>query len=169
MSTATPTIDEQSTAFGEATWRALGTTALVLSTDPAGIDTARRTVDRELDEIDLAASRFREDSEVSRVAAAGGRTVPVSPLLAAAIAAALRAARLTGGAVDPTVGTALAELGYDRDFAEVRSAPGARPPLVTVRQLPSWRAVELDVGAGTVRVPAGMMIDLGAKIGRAHV
>ena len=162
MSTATPTIDEQSTAFGEATWRALGTTALVLSTDPAGIDTARGTVERELDEIDLAASRFREDSEVSRLAAAGGRTVPVSPLLAAAIAAALRAARLTGGAVDPTVGTALAELGYDRDFAEVRSAPGARPPLVTVRQLPSWRAVELDVGAGTVRVPAGMMIDLGA-------
>jgi thiamine biosynthesis lipoprotein len=202
----TATIDERVQTFGDATWQALGTTALVLTTDPAKLGPARCVVERELAEIDLAASRFREDSEVSRLAAAGGRAVPVSPLLAAAIGAALRAARLTGGAVDPTVGAALADLGYDRDFAELpgsvevpalaevpgpaelpvsaevpalaevpgpaelpvpaagwhRAGRRPAPGRVTVRRLPSWRAVELDVVAGTVRVPAGTVIDLGA-------
>lgn len=158
MTTAPPTIEQVPAPFGDAAWRALGTTVLVLTTDPAGLAAARRVVERELAEIDLAASRFRDDSEVCRLAAAGGRAVPVSPLLAAAIGAALRAARLTGGAVDPTVGTALADLGYDRDFAQLRPAPGR----ITVRPLPTWRSVELDARAGTVRVPAGTIIDLGA-------
>jgi thiamine biosynthesis lipoprotein ApbE len=144
--------------FGSASWRALGTGVRLVCTDPAGLDLARPAVERELAAIDLAASRFRADSEVSRLAAAGGRAVAVSPLLAAAIGAALRAARLTGGAVDPTVGGALADLGYDRDFAQLR-AGSAR---VTVRQVPGWRSVELDPAAGTARVPAGTMIDLGA-------
>jgi FAD:protein FMN transferase len=158
VTTATPAIGERVATLGHATWRALGTTALLLTTEPDGLEAARRVVERELAAIDLAASRFRDDSEVSRIAAAGGRAVPVSPLLAAATAAALRAARLTGGALDPTVGTALADLGYDRDYAQLRPAAGA----ITVRRLPSWRAIELDAAAGTVRVPAGTVIDLGA-------
>jgi thiamine biosynthesis lipoprotein ApbE len=158
VTTAAPAIDERPAPFGDAAWQALGTTALVLTADADGLPAARRVVEGELAEIDRAASRFRDDSEVSRLAAAGGRAVPVSPLLAAAIGAALRAARLTRGAVDPTVGTALADLGYDRDFAEIDAAPGR----IAVRQLPGWRSVELDAGAGTVRVPAGTIIDLGA-------
>jgi thiamine biosynthesis lipoprotein ApbE len=158
MTTATPSVEERPAAFGDTGWRALGTSVLLLTTDPAGLGAARRVVERELTEIDRAASRFRDDSEVSELTAAGGRAVPVSPLLAAAIGAALRAARLTGGAVDPTVGGALSDLGYDRDFSQVRDAPGR----VAVRRLPSWRSVALDAGAGTVRVPAGTIIDLGA-------
>jgi thiamine biosynthesis lipoprotein len=144
--------------FGEAAWRALGTGVRLVSTDPAGLAAARQVVERELAAIDLAASRFRDDSEVSRLAAAGGRAVPVSPLLAAALGAALRAARLTGGAVDPTAGATLADLGYDKDFTLVRPGSGR----LTVRRLPGWRSVELDAEAGTVRVPPGTVIDLGA-------
>ena len=50
--------------------------------------------------------------------------VTVSPLLAEAIAVALRAARLTDGDVDPTVGAAMNAVGYDRDFSLV---PAVRP------------------------------------------
>jgi len=47
------------------------------------------------------------DSEVSVLAAGGGGPLPISPLLATIVAAALRAAELTDGAVDPTLGSAL--------------------------------------------------------------
>ena len=54
---------------------------------------------------------------------------PVSPLLATAIAAGLRGARLTDGLVDPTVGRAMRLIGYDRDFdrlADDAGLPGLR-------------------------------------------
>ncbi|GAB3149554.1 FAD:protein FMN transferase [Amycolatopsis stemonae] len=96
---------------------ALGTTAEVLVTDPPKLDAAVALLHEELAAIDLACSRFRTDSEISRLHETAGRQVRVGPLLAEALGAALRAARLTDGLVDPTVGAAVRALGYDRDFA----------------------------------------------------
>ncbi|WP_410596388.1 FAD:protein FMN transferase [Amycolatopsis sp. lyj-23] len=96
---------------------ALGTTAELLLTDPTRLGEATAVLREELAAIDSACSRFREDSEISRLNAAAGRQVRVGSLLAEALAVALRAARLTEGLVDPTVGAAVRELGYDRDFA----------------------------------------------------
>ena len=111
----------------------------------------------------MACSRFRADSELVAVnATASGRPegVPVSALLAEAIAVALRAARQTRGILDPTVGAAMAAVGYDRDFALVRQTG---PPLrLTVRQVPGWRQVRLDADARTLGLPAGTQLDLGA-------
>jgi len=45
--------------------------------------------------------------------------VRVGPLLLDAVEAALRAAIVTGGDVDPTVGEALVAVGYDRDFSSL--------------------------------------------------
>ena len=61
------------------------------------------------------------------------------------MADALDAARETDGAVDPTLGSVLVGLGYDRDLAEVRRAsrPGARP-VVVVRRPAGWRTLTLD-------------------------
>ncbi|MFI5590328.1 FAD:protein FMN transferase [Amycolatopsis sp. NPDC051758] len=109
-----------STAF-----RALGTTAEVLVTDPARLGSAVELLHEELDAIDQACSRFRADSEISRLHEAAGWEVRVGPLLAEALSAALRAARLTGGLVDPTVGAAVRALGYDRDFALVAGEPAS--------------------------------------------
>src|SRR5207248_427453 len=88
------------------------------------------------------------------------RPVPVSRLFLEAMQAALRAAHLTDGDVDPTVGQALIELGYDRDFDEL-SGPGTitMPRLAAV---PGWRTVDMDLTTGTVRVPRGVTLDLGA-------
>ena len=64
---------------------------------------------------------------------------------------ALAAARLTGGDVDPTCGTSLVRLGYDRDFARARRHTSTlRQPAVPA---PGWRSVEFDPVLGQVRVP----------------
>ena len=63
--------------------------------------------EHELAAIDRACSRFRADSELSRVNARAGRRVRVSPLLVEALELAIAAARLTEGDVDPTLGRAL--------------------------------------------------------------
>lgn len=139
------------------TWQALGTTVAVLSTERDELSTAARAVRGVLEEIDLACSRFRDDSELSQVNGAAGAPVRVSPLFIQATRCALRAARLTDGDVDPTVGRSLCAAGYDRDFE-------ALPPGGPVRFLPAggWQLVELDEGAATVRLPRGVELDFGA-------
>ena len=112
---------------------------------------ARAAVERELAAIDRTCSRFRADSELSRVNAAGGRRVVVDPLLVEAVAAALRAARLTGGAVDPTIGGALVLAGYDRDLGDIRPSPD---PLKAIRA-PGWRTVAVDPATARSAYPRG--------------
>jgi FAD:protein FMN transferase len=137
-----------------------GTTAVLLVTDSAALGEARAIADRELAAVDRAASRFRADSELTDLNQAGGAPRPVSPLFADLIAAALRAARLTDGLVDPTCGAALADLGYDRDFEEVRA--GTAAALSGAAPVPGWRSVELDTRAGQARLRDGARLDLGA-------
>ena len=52
-------------------------------------------------------------------------TLAVSPLLVSCLAAALHAARITDGLVDPTVGAALVATGYDDDLDVVRRRTAA--------------------------------------------
>jgi thiamine biosynthesis lipoprotein len=89
-----------------------------------------------------------------------GRRVGIGSLLAQAIAAGLRGARLTDGAVDPTVGSAVRLAGYDRDFDSI-PADGS-PIKLTVSRVPGWQAIEFDEAKRTIRVPLGVEIDLGA-------
>jgi len=149
-----------------ASWRAIGTGVHLLVTDVRALGPARHMLREDLAVLDAACSRFRADSEIAALdhapRGAGGRTGPVqvSPVLAGALAVALRAARLTGGDVDPTVGGALSTAGYDRDFALVQRDG---PPLkLTVRSVPGWRQIELDERSGLLSMPAGTRLDLGA-------
>ena len=113
-------------------------------------------LEADLAAVDLACSRFRADAEIRGLR--GGRGQQVSPLLAEAIAVALRAAELTGGDVDPTVGAAMSELGYDRDFEQIKPAGPVSP--VGVRTVPGWREVRLE--GSTLTMPEGVQLDLGA-------
>jgi thiamine biosynthesis lipoprotein ApbE len=140
--------------------RALGSSVRVIVTRPERLAAAKAAVDRCLRDIDQAASRFREDSELSRLNAAPETEVRVSALLALAIGEALRGARLTGGAVDPTVGEAVKLSGYDGDFSNV--AADGLPLELVVRRVPGWQAVRFDPGRGAVCVPRGVELDLGA-------
>jgi thiamine biosynthesis lipoprotein len=140
---------------------ALGTTARLVVWPASALAAAVEAVDRELDRLDRAASRFRTDSEISLLHAAKGRPVQVSAELAEAIGVALAAAEWSGGLTDPTVGAALIALGYDRDFAEVRQRrwvhDGWRQPCSSGSP---WDSVRL-VGR-TVQLPADVVLDLGA-------
>ncbi|HVB27560.1 MAG TPA: FAD:protein FMN transferase [Mycobacteriales bacterium] len=142
-----------------AAWDAWSTGVRLAVTRPERLDAARAAVQASLATIDAAASRFRSDSELSRLRHQPGRWQPVSPLLADLLAAALRAAALTDGAVDPTVGGSLIALGYDRTFPEV---PAQGPALRVVRRAAGWRCIELDEPARRVRIPAEVTLDLGA-------
>ena len=146
--------------LGIADDRALGSSVRVIVTRPQSLTAAKAAVDDVLRAIDAAASRFREDSELSRLNAATDQVVKVSPLLAQAIGEALRGARLTEGAVDPTVGHAMRLAGYDADFGSV-------PPLgeglqLVARRVPGWQAVQFSPATRTVIVPRGVELDLGA-------
>jgi FAD:protein FMN transferase len=111
---------------GQASWEALGTRVLMRLTDARALEGARLAVAEELEDIDRACSRFRSDSEISRLNGNGGRAMRVSPLLAEALSLALRGAALTDGDVDPTVGQALVLAGYDRDWSLLE---GRDPPV----------------------------------------
>jgi thiamine biosynthesis lipoprotein ApbE len=139
-----------------ASWRALGTQVRVVVTDAQYLPEARIMLEADCAEVDLACSRFRADSEIC--ALRGGRAQQVSSLLAEAIAVALRAAALTDGDVDPTVGAAMAAIGYDRDFEDIQPAgPDAQ---ITVAKVPGWREVSLE--GRMLTMPEGVSLDLGA-------
>jgi thiamine biosynthesis lipoprotein len=145
---------------GTAHFRALGTSASLLITDPRGTDRGRALLRAELDAIDRACSRFRPDSELWRVNNAHGRATRVSALLAEAVAVALAAADVTDGDVDPTCGRSLLRLGYDRDFAAARqdTSPLPRPAVPAA----GWQAVQLDRERREIKVPSDVVLDLGA-------
>jgi thiamine biosynthesis lipoprotein len=140
------------------TWRALGTNADLLVT--GDLDRARAAVERVLGEVDETYSRFRPDSELMELNRRAGDTVELSPLLARAIGAAIRAAQLTDGLCDPTIGQALLRIGYDDDFSAV-AASGA-PIELRVERTPGWRTLRFDATARTLRAPEGVSIDLGS-------
>ena len=140
--------------------RALGSTLVVLTTSTTAHHAAFDAAIEQIDAIDLACSRFRDDSELCRLNQQAGTPVEVSPLLLEAIGTARRAARQTGGLLDPTVGAALVALGYDRDF---RSVIPDGPVLRGVLPRSSrWREIEVDPRRSTVTAPAGVALDLGA-------
>ncbi len=163
-------------SLATARWEAFGTGMVLRVADPDGLARAQTVAADELDAIDRACSRFRADSDLARVnALAGGRAVRVAPLMVQALEVALRAAELTEGAVDPTVGAALVLAGYDRDWRLLEPAsvePGApeaalagRPlmPCVRAEVRSGWRTIELDAVRSTVCVPRGIALDLGAS------
>ena len=140
--------------------QALGGSLRVVVSEPRSLPAAKAAVDGVVAAIDRAASRFREDSELSRLNASPDREVIVSPLLAQAIAAGLRGARITDGAVDPTVGAAIRLIGYDADFVRVLKDGG--PLHVRTQRVPGWQAIRFDPATRRVSMPSGVEIDLGA-------
>jgi FAD:protein FMN transferase len=150
-------------AVARDTFEVFGTTAVLLVTDPRALVQARGIADELAADVDLACSRFRPDSELARLNAAGGKPIAISEMFAELLAAALRAAKLTGGDIDPTCGRALTGLGYDRDFADVKAAGDGAPRLTgSVGPLPGWGNVHLDSEGRRAWLDHGVQIDLAA-------
>ena len=147
---------------GVVTWPVWTTTARVVSADPAAVDAAVAAVQKTLAAVDAAANRFDADSEVNRLCSGtAGSPRPVGAVLWCLLEAAVNVAAATGGLVDPTIGSTLSDLGYDRSITALADGTG-RPLPVRVRRAVGWREIHMQRELRTVHVPAGCEIDLGA-------
>lgn len=135
-------------------WELWSTTARLVVTEPDALAEARVLTDALLADVELAASRFRDDSEIRNLRP--GLNI-VSALLADLVREALSAAWVTDGAVDPTVGGALARLGYDRD---IRLVERNGRNVAVIRPVPGWRAVGLE--GSVLTLPPEVDLDLGS-------
>jgi thiamine biosynthesis lipoprotein len=105
-------------------------------------------------------SRFRPDSELSRLNSCSGQWVPVSDLLWQILTLALGMAALTDSLFDPTMLNALEQYGYTVTYEELTlidlSSPENKPSFPG-----RWTAVKLDQARRAVFLPAGLQVDLG--------
>lgn len=147
--------------FGRSVFPLWGGQAVVVTAEPAAIMAARDLVRAETAAMDAACSRFRPDSELSRVNELAGLPVRVGELFAEVVSAALRAAQATSGDVDPTCGAGLEAIGYDRDI-EILRQDGVRVVVHEYLPAPGWRNVGWSPGTRTLRVSRGCRLDFGA-------
>lgn len=127
---------------------------LVVVGGPEGL--ARSGIEQ-LERLESLWSRFRPSSEISRLNQAGGAPCLVSGPTRLLVEAMLSAWDLTGGRFDPTVGHALADLGYDHSW------PLLSPPIRLPRATRSvgCEGVSLDLDQGLVQLPGGLTLDPG--------
>jgi hypothetical protein len=113
----------------------MGTTAHVIITDgPPGL--ADRAAAR-LEELEARWSRFRPDSEISRLNEMAEVPVIVSPETYHLVERALEGWRLTAGRFDPTLLRELRAAGYDRSFELIAVGDGANGPIAAAMAAPS--------------------------------
>lgn len=136
----------------------------------AELEAALDDAEQLIEELEAKWSRFRPDSELSRLNRE--RTVrDLSPETYALVEDAVEAWRVTDARFDPTVLEALLAAGYDRTFDEV----AARSPLSDEQRAlapaadldeprhpaPGPVGIELDPATREVRLPDGVLLDLG--------
>jgi thiamine biosynthesis lipoprotein len=153
------------TCFGGAT------TVAVDGSGPAGEpeSAVQSTVDLLLD-LHATFSRFKPESELSALNNDPREQVPVSPLMARFVRAALDAAEATGGLVDFTFLNEIEAAGYREDrFRGTLSlvlALALGPPRKAGGSEPGarWKQVSVDMETNTVTRPVGMRFDGGGIV-----
>jgi len=136
-------------------FRSMGCEVVVGGARPSELDAIKALFERR----DALFSRFRPGSELVRVNEARAELVPVAPEFAELVEIALAAAAASGGLVTPTVGAAVVDAGYDRDFSLLH--PDPRPP-ARPRRVPDWRLVR--VLGRLLRRPPGLQLDLNGVV-----
>jgi len=107
-----------------------------------------------------ALSRFRIDSELSRLNRSEGQPVSVSDTLWNVFHAARQAEQDTGGLVRPTVLDALLQAGYDQSFD--RLAPFRQPAYLGLLELPTLTTtIAWNEANRTLCLPGGVHLDFG--------
>lgn len=117
-----------------------------------------------------AFSRFKPESELSRLNRDERTTVAVSTIMARFVQAAVDAAEATSGLVDATLLDAIEGLGYTSERFHgslalplaLALAPARRP----ARAHPDrrWRAIDVDLDSSTVTRPPGVRLDGGGIV-----
>jgi thiamine biosynthesis lipoprotein len=105
-------------------------------------------------------SRFRFDSELSRLNQSAGRPVAVSETLWSVFMAAREADEFTGGLVRPTILNALVQAGYDRSFDLLPAACSAAHASALDLPQPTT-AISWDEPTRSLCLPASVQLDFG--------
>jgi thiamine biosynthesis lipoprotein len=140
--------------MGRERFVSMGCEIVVGGATPHELDLIRHLFDTR----DRRFSRFQPGSELNHVNRAATDVVPLSPAFHRMLLAALRAASLTDGLVDPTLGRGIEAAGYDRDFDELvsRAAPAAEG------EPGRWR--ELRFSGRCLRRSASIRLDLNGVV-----
>lgn len=114
-------------------------------------------------------SRFRIDSELTRLNQIHERPVTVSQTLWDVFQAARDASQLTDGLVTPTLLDAIIEAGYDRPFDRLPHLATSAPVSAKTAAAP-LTAIAADKATRTITLPSGTGLDFGgvAKGWAAH-
>jgi thiamine biosynthesis lipoprotein len=137
---------------------------------PAGLPECARQRVAQLEQL---WSRFRPDSEISRLNANRGVAMRVSPETSELVERAIEGWHLSGGAFDPTLLGAVVDAGYDRPFAELLVRPAGDPAAGDHRPmrppLPGCESIEVcgelvKLGEGVGFDPGGIGKGLGADV-----
>lgn len=164
----TVTLSEHECCFG-----ALGTEVrLLVGSSGKGRNQAALAaqVQQAIEEMQRTLSRFDPDSELSLLNSRSGEWVTASTNLLRAVQAAIFAAQLSGGLVDPTLAPHLEHAGYARSRAglaapdlgvALAAAPLRRPAGAATGA--HWKRIEVDPSRRAIRLPAGVRLDLGGS------
>lgn len=126
------------------TFRAMGTD-IELLVDADDADGTLDAAEAEFHRLEAILSRFRPESELSRLNEAGA--ADAGPELVALTSLSLAARELTGGRFDPTVHDAVVSAGYDRTFDDLETdGPESRPAACGGGVRVSGSRIELDDG-----------------------
>jgi thiamine biosynthesis lipoprotein len=135
---------------------------------------ALRDVQDEFARLEAMLSRFRPESELSRLNRNG--SVEASPELRELVALALAARRETGGRFDPTLHDAVVAAGYDRTFtalmddgASTRRPSGGGEVAIRGRRIELGRNAYLDLGGIAKGYAADRCVPVLAEHGPALV
>jgi thiamine biosynthesis lipoprotein len=140
------------------TFHAMGTEMeLLVDADDAG--DALDAAEAEFHRLEALLSRFRDDSELSRLNRDG--SIDAGPDLLRVVELALVARDRTGGRFDPTVHDAVVAAGYDRSFEDIAAESHVRCQAPAV----AGGAVSLD--GSRIALEPGIRIDLGG-IGKGY-
>ncbi|MEI7556724.1 FAD:protein FMN transferase [Candidatus Chlorohelix sp.] len=127
--------------------------------------TAANNIELLFNETEAQLSRFRPDSELSKLNSRGFIENP-SPLLYEMIVAACRMRELTNGIFDATILEALESAGYNRSFETLRDGT---PQLFELSSTPTFKSypsqiqnpIELEPNRRYIRLADGVRVDLG--------
>lgn len=150
--------------------------AMTTTVGIVGVEVADREIERAVsagqrlaEDWEARFSRFRADSQLSRLNAAGGATVPLDRPFLDVLAIAWAGVRATDGRFDPSILPALEAHGYDRSFPLIASGAQGYDRTVPGFGARGWAEVRIDRQRGEARLPAGMRIDLGGVAKGAFV
>jgi thiamine biosynthesis lipoprotein len=147
LKTATPTLWQ---------WRATGTEWRIYHSGGVDAETAQEAANA-VERDEALWSRFRGESDVSRINRAAGCAVRVDAETVTLVSAACWWNSESGGLFDPLIGRSLHQWGYKSSFRQGMPGPSTSPAAgISASGCPT-----IDTRRNTISIPHGTMLDLG--------